>query len=341
MGSDTQWDRVWELFEGALDVPAADRGIWLQNACQDPTLLAEVEELLAAHVREAGVLDKSLSPLPTPPAAPTRHVPPRVDSYSILREIGRGGMGVVYLAEDLRLGRRVALKFLTSRLSADPSARKRLLREARAASRLDHPNICAVYDVGEAEGGRPYVAMAFYEGPTVEEKLSDGPLPVPEAVEVARQTAAGLEQAHRQGVIHRDVKPSNLLVEPGGVVRILDFGVAKLVGATATDSGVRLGTPVYMAPEQILGQPVSPASDLWSLGVVLFQMLAGRRPFSGVNEMTAIYEILNEEPPRLADFVDAPRHLQTVIDRLLMKEPDARYPGADALLRDLALLRFD
>lgn len=340
MSSDTQWDRVWELFEGALDVPAADRGVWLQNACEDSVLLAEVEELLAAHVRDNGVLEKTLVPnLPT--AAPTRQSAPQVEFYSILREIGRGGMGVVYLAEDRRLDRRVALKFLSSRLSSDPSARKRLLREARAASRLDHPNICTVYDVGEADDGRPYVAMAFYEGPTVDEKLSDGPLPIADAVEIARQTAAGLEQAHRQGVIHRDVKPSNLLVEADGVVRILDFGVAKLAGATATDSGVRLGTPVYMAPEQILGEPVSPASDLWSLGVVLFQMLAGKRPFSGKNEMTAIYEILNEAPPPLADFIDAPKHLQTVIDRLLQKSPADRYPGADALLRDLALLRFD
>jgi len=340
MSSDTQWDRVWELFEGALDVPAADRGVWLQNACQDPVLLAEVEELLVAHVRDNGVLEKTLVPnLPT--AAPTRQTAPQVESYSILREIGRGGMGVVYLAEDRRLDRRVALKFLSSRLSSDPSARKRLLREARAASRLDHPNICTVYDVGEAEDGRPYVAMAFYEGPTVDEKLSDGPLPIADAVEIARQTAAGLEQAHRQGVIHRDVKPSNLLVEADGVVRILDFGVAKLAGATATDSGVRLGTPVYMAPEQILGEPVTPASDLWSLGVVLFQMLAGKRPFSGKNEMTVIYEILNEAPSPLADFVDAPKHLQTVLDRLLQKSPADRYPGADALLRDLALLRFD
>jgi len=340
VGTDTHWDRVWELFEGALDVPAADRQVWLNNACDDDALRAEVEELLGAHARDTGVLEKSLSPV-FPPTAPSRPVVPQVEAYSIEREIGRGGMGIVYLARDARLDRPVALKFLSSRLSRDEKARKRLLREARAASRLDHPNICTVYDVGEADDGRPYVAMAFYEGPTVEEKIADGPLSLAEAVEIARQTAAGLEQAHRQGVIHRDVKPSNLLVEADGVVRILDFGVAKLAGATATDTGVRLGTPLYMPPEQILGEPVSPASDLWSLGIVLFQMVAGRRPFQGESEMTAIYEILNEEPPPLSDFVEAPKHLQTVLDRLLKKDAAERYAGADALLKDLALLRFD
>lgn len=342
MANEAQWERIWELFEAALDVAPNERAVWLRDAAGDEEIEAEVAGLLAAHVRDSGVLDRP----PDPPAPTTgethlrrtRTAAPTAEPYRIVKEIGRGGMGVVYLAEDPRLDRQVALKFLSSRLTGDPMARKRLLREARAASKLNHPNICSVYDVGEAADGRPFVAMAYYEGPTVTELIEKGPLPYGRAVEITAQAARGLALAHAEGVIHRDIKPSNLLVDSGGVVRILDFGVAKLVGSTATDSGVRVGTPLYMSPEQIIGKGVSSRSDLWALGVVLYEMLTGERPFAAERELTAIYEILNEDPEPASKKASIPPELDAVLAQLLEKKPEDRYASANDVAADLDAL---
>ncbi|HWN44274.1 MAG TPA: serine/threonine-protein kinase, partial [Thermoanaerobaculia bacterium] len=199
--------------------------------------------------------------------------------FKILEPLGRGGMGVVYKARDLRLGRLVALKFMTSDDEASEAARERFLREAQAASALDHPNVCTLYEIGETADGQTFLAMAFCEGETLRSRLRRGPLAPREAVEIAIQVADGLAAAHARGIIHRDVHPGNILVSDG-LVKIVDFGVARLTDQTRiTQDGVAVGTLAYAAPEQVCGEEVGPASDLWSLGVVLYEAIAGRLPF--------------------------------------------------------------
>ncbi|MEZ5361173.1 MAG: protein kinase [Bryobacterales bacterium] len=260
----------------------------------------------------------------------------KVGPYRLIREIGRGGMGVVYLAHDTRLGRRVALKFLSAHLTADERGRERLKAEARAASRLDHPNICAVYDLGETPDGRLFLAMPYYRGRTVSDMLVDGALEIEQAVDIVRQAAAGLERAHEAGVIHRDIKPGNLLLTHEGEVKILDFGVAKLSGMSLSEPGMRVGTLSYMAPEQALGEAVSPSTDLWSLGVTFYEMLSGRRPFRGEYEPALMYEILHGEPAPLRRLrPEATETLDRTLRKLLEKGQADRYQSAGELLSDL------
>jgi eukaryotic-like serine/threonine-protein kinase len=238
--------------------------------------------------------------------------------YRLLGPLGIGGMGVVYRAEDTHLGRTVALKFLPPTLTPDPRAKARFLREARAAAALDHPNICTIYEAGETADGQLYLAMACYEGETLRRRLERGPLPVAEALHIALQVARGLAKAHCQGIVHRDIKPSNLMITADGMVKILDFGIAQLPDQTL--SGPPLGTPGYMSPEQARGGEVDARSDVWSLGVALWEMLTGRRPGAG--------ELPREAPPGLGG----------VLLRMLAEEPAGRYPDAAALLVDLSAL---
>ncbi len=263
-------------------------------------------------------------------------------------------MGVVYRAEDTRLKRTVALKFLPHEVSDDPNAKERFLREAQAASRLDHPNICTVHEIGETAGGQLYIVMTFYRGETLKQRIARGPLGVSEAIDVAWQIACGLAKAHSEDVVHRDVKPANvLLVEdrdrsgsspsgsrPGGVpgrVKLLDFGLAKVAGETAlTHTGSSIGTPLYMSPEQI-GGASDARTDLWSLGVLFYEMLTGTRPFGGGNSATAMYSILHREPTPLAlSHPGMPDDLQPFLDRALAKDVENRYPAAVDLADDLA-----
>ncbi|MES1211456.1 MAG: serine/threonine-protein kinase, partial [Acidobacteriota bacterium] len=242
--------------------------------------------------------------------------------------LGAGGMGVVYKAEDTRLRRTVALKLLPPELSHDAVAKARFLQEARAASGLDHPNVCTVYEIGETRDGRLFLAMPWYDGETLRQRLERGPVPPAEAVEMTRQIALGLAKAHRRGIVHRDIKPANLMLTADGVVKILDFGIAKLAGsADLTRTGARIGTPTYMAPEQARGEEVDARSDLWSLGCVLREMLLGqaypRKPTSAISPTSPM---------------SAPRALQKILGRLLHKEPASRYPNAESLLTDLAAL---
>jgi serine/threonine protein kinase/Tol biopolymer transport system component len=269
--------------------------------------------------------------------SPAREVGP----YRVGEMLGGGGMGIVYRAEDTRLGRTVALKFLPPELTRDPVAKARFLQEARTASALDHPNLCTVYDVGETDEHQLYLAMPCYDGETLRRKIERGPLPVSEAIDYALQTAKGLAKAHRQGIVHRDIKPANLMVtgDSGeGVVKILDFGIAKLAGeAGLTRTGASVGTPAYMAPEQMQGREVDGRADLWALGVVLYEMLAGHRPFLGDHEAALRQSILSDAPEPLPR-VDVPPGLERVVRLLLAREPDERYPSADAAIADLRLL---
>ena len=257
--------------------------------------------------------------------------------YRIVDEIGRGGMGIVYKAEDIVLQRTVALKFLPAQWTADPEARERFIHEARAASALDHPNICNIHEIGEAADDRMYIAMAFYEGQSLREKIKQGPLKQEEALGIAIQAATGMAKAHRKGIVHRDVKPANMLITSDGVVKILDFGLAKLAGQVKlTREGTTVGTVAYMSPEQAKGEAVDQRTDIWSLGVVLYEMISGVLPFKGDYEQTLIHSILQQEPERLGRLrKDLSAGLENIVFKALSKNPADRYQSMDELLEDL------
>jgi eukaryotic-like serine/threonine-protein kinase len=262
----------------------------------------------------------------------------QISHFRIVRLLGRGGMGVVYKAVDLELGREVALKFL-SPTARSPRDEARFHREARAAAALDHPNIGTIYEVDEREGQR-FIAMAFYDGETLAARLAREPenrLPIAEAAAVAGQLASALAAAHAAGVVHRDLKPDNVMLTRGGRVKLLDFGLAKWAeGPTVTERGVVVGTAAYMAPEQLRGDDSGPAGDLWALGVVLYQMLTGQRPFGG-EKRGMVHAILHEDPPPVRGLrPDVPEALERIISRCLVKEPQGRYADADAILVELA-----
>ena len=264
-----------------------------------------------------------------------------ISHYKILEKIGGGGMGVVYKAEDTRLKRTVALKFLPSELTLDPEAKERFTHEAQAASALDHPNICTVYDVDESADGRMFIAMACYEGETLKSRIANGKLRVEEATGITIQIAQGLAKAHEGGIVHRDIKPANIMITKDGIVKIVDFGLAKLSSATKiTKSGSTLGTVAYMAPEQLQGGNVDARADIFSVGVVLYEMLTGRTPFRGDHEAALMYSIMNEEPePLQTQIPDATSELIHVVGRALEKDPASRYKTMDDLLIDLMRVR--
>ena len=263
-----------------------------------------------------------------------------VGHFEIVGRVGAGGMGVVHLARDLRLGRAVALKVLPPGLAADDDARARLLAEARAASALDHPNIASVYEVSEADDGRPFIAMAYYEGETVAERLRSGPLDPEAALDVIEAVALGLGAAHRSGIVHRDVKPANVIVTTDGQVKVLDFGIAKVEDAELTRTGDSLGTAAYMSPEQASGEPAEPASDVWSAGALLHEMLTGQRPFGGAYAASALYAVLHTDPPPPSSLrPEVGPEVDALVARCLAKAPAGRYTNGDALAEAVRSLR--
>ncbi|MCJ7488161.1 MAG: protein kinase, partial [Candidatus Aminicenantes bacterium] len=256
--------------------------------------------------------------------------------YRLLEEIGHGGMGIVYKAEDMRLKRTVALKFLPPELSSNTEARERFLQEARAAAALSHPNICTIHEVDESED-KPFIAMEFVEGENLRERIKKGPLPIEEVLAITIEVAEGLEKAHQKGIVHRDIKSANIMVTESGQAKIMDFGLAKLQGGTAfTKEGATLGTVAYMSPEQARGEKVDGRTDIWSLGVVLYEMLTNELPFKGERDVSILYSIVHEEPKALED-KRPPIHmeLQRVIEKALAKNTDSRYQSATEILKDL------
>src|SRR5437660_646476 len=277
-----------------------------------------------------------------------------ISHYRILEKLGSGGMGEVYLAEDTRLGRKIALKLLAQELTKNRDRLSRFDQEAYAASALNHPNILTIYEMGD-EGGRHYIATEFVDGQTLRTRLSGAPMEMAEVLNVAIQIAGALEEAHAAAIIHRDIKPENVMIRRNGHVKVLDFGLAKLMERPAvdeadteavtralvqTDAGMVLGTSQYMSPEQARGKPVDARTDIWSLGVVLFEMATGRPPFSGETKTDVIVAIAKNDPPPMARYApNAPAEFEWIVLKALRKDCDERYQTIKELESDLKKLK--
>ncbi len=260
-----------------------------------------------------------------------------VGHYRITARLGAGGMGEVFLAEDTRLERKAAIKFLPAEVAADPERRQRFLNEARAASALNHPHVCVVYDVGETEDGLPFIAMEFVEGQSLVALVNQGPLEISRLVDIVLQVADALDAAHNRRIVHRDIKPGNISLNERGQVKVLDFGLAKRMPTEKdeqlgtkdlqqTQQGQVLGTPCYMSPEQALGKELDQRSDLFSVGVVLYELATGQRPFTGPNFPDIVDKIVHGQPPAIARLnYNVPAELERITLKCLQKQPDRRY----------------
>ncbi len=329
-----RYRQLEELCHRALDLPPSDRAGFVETACaDDPALRDELKSLLESSERAEGCLDRSPADLA---ASVLRQRPRTLGHYRIRSTLGSGGMGEVVLADDVRLGRPVALKLLAPESADDPERRRRLLVEAKAASALSHPNVAHVYEVGESEGVS-FIAMEYVPGETLSALLRKRRLGVGEALALALQIADALEEAHAKGIVHRDVKPANIMITPRGTVKVLDFGIAKVVGAggNATTPGVVIGTAEYMSPEQALGLPIDFRSDLFSFGTLLLEMVSGRKPFRGRTERETLDKVVHAEPDGLPELSALPPALVAVLRRCLEKDRERRHATTAQLLAAL------
>ncbi len=354
-----RWKQIKEIYDGALDLRDDERASFLAEACGgDDDLRREVESLLAAH-EDAGsflqspaveVAAREIVGDEDNSSAP-QLIGRELANYKIISLLGKGGMGEVYSAQDTRLNHVVALKILPPGMATDQDRMRRFTREAKAASALKHPNVATIYDIGKSEG-TSFIAMEYIEGQTLAAKISGRPLDVGEIVEITIQVADALGEAQSKGVTHRDIKPANIMLTPRGQVKVLDFGLAKITRpewqtvssdistASRTETGVVMGTAPYMSPEQALGQEVDHRSDIFSLGVLAYEMTTGCRPFTGASATEIIDQILHAQPEPIVRYNEhAPAELERIVNRLLEKERERRYQSAGELLQDLRKLK--
>jgi eukaryotic-like serine/threonine-protein kinase len=347
-----RWQKVEELFRAALDMEPSQRAAFLSQACaSDPELRAEVELLINAG-SNPDIAVSSREPAKTRrPGEGLPEAGSAISHYKVGERLGKGGMSEVYLADDLTLDRKVAIKLLPQDNIPDESSKRRLVREAKAAARLDHPNICAIYEVGEQQD-YSFIAMQYVEGETLADRIKPKPLDVKQSLEIAIQIADALAEAHSHGIVHRDVKPQNIMITPRGQVKVLDFGLAKLTvefcgGETDTEilltqPGAIVGTVPYMSPEQVRSQPIDSRSDIFSFGSTLYEMLTGRHPFEAESSAATLSGILTQEQAPLGRFAaSVPAELERIVRKCLEKEKDRRYQSARELVIDLQNLQRD
>jgi len=351
-----RWKRVDDLLQAALRLSAEQQEAFLRQACAgDTPLVQEVMSLLSSHEKLGDFLEKPALEGGAQNAArkeapeTSALVGQTVAHYKVLRRLGSGGMGVVYEAEDIRLGRRVALKFLPEKLVCDERALRRFEREARAASSLNHPNICTIYEVEEHDH-QPVIVMELLEGMSLKQRIQEGPISTDELLDFGIQTSDALQAAHAKGIIHRDIKPGNMFIVGRGQMKILDFGLAKVCGPHVAEDqseqealtldGVIPGTTSYMSPEQVRGEEIDARSDLFSLGVVLYEMATGQKPFLGKNRVVLMNAILNAQPaPGSKVDSSVPAALDTIIARALEKKREKRFQHAADICSDLKRLK--
>src|SRR5574338_119085 len=346
-----RWEKVIDLFQSALERAPDERATFLDEACKsDDDMRREVESLLTSHERAENFIEVpafEAAPEFLPNEASDLFIGKLIGHYRIESLIGVGGMGEVYLARDERLGRKAALKLLPLALTADETQLSRFKNEARTASALNHPNILTVYEIG-AEGDVQFIATEFIEGTTLRAALGSGRMKTHLVLEIGVQIASALSAAHQAGVVHRDIKPENIMLRPDGYAKVLDFGIAKLTearpasdGGTGTAllqtrPGLVLGTANYMSPEQARGQKVDARSDIWSLGVVLYEMLTGSPPFRGDTPSDCIAAILTADPAPLSSVSsNVPTKLESILQKALRKSVDERYQTIDEMLGEL------
>src|SRR6266576_871365 len=352
-----RFQTIEEIYRAALDQAPGQIAQFLKTACEgDEVLRRKVEELLASRQRAAGFIDTSAVSLATriiQNGQADLLVGRTIGHYKISKRIGTGGMGEVYLASDITAGRKAALKFLPTRFTGDAERLKQFQQEAHAVVGLNHPNILTVYEIGEDDSTH-YIASELIEGETLRQRLMRGRIEVGEAVDVAIQVASALAAAHQTGIVHRDIKPENIMLRPDGYVKVLDFGIAKLAEQEGpmpkdevlllveTNLGSILGTVPYMSPEQARGAPVDKETDIWSLGVILYEMVTGHQPFVGEAPREVMTSIREKQPPPLTSYSKQSRaELQQIISKALRKDQSERYQSASEMLQALKNLRHN
>mgnify|MGYP001619776912 CR=1 FL=1 len=366
-----RWQMIEGILQAALDLQPNERVAFMDEACAgDDQLRCEVESLLAREASAEHFIETAAMNVVARGLAEEDLSGEQISHYQIIKPIGEGGMGKVYLAKDLTLNRHVAIKFLPEAFTADPERVRRFEQEAQAASKLNHPNIVTVHDFGNfgRNDGRHFIVTEYIEGQTLREKLKDSPPDIPQIIAIALQVTSALKAAHAANIIHRDIKPENIMLRGDGVVKVLDFGIAKLqdrgtegwrdrgnegdlltqslypsvsVSPSLTQLGVVMGTASYMSPEQARGEEVDHRTDLFSLGTVLYEMVTRQRLFEGRTQIEVLRSLAsNDESPKLESRLsDAPKELAAIIRLALKKDRDKRYASAEAMLGDLQRLQ--
>lgn len=348
-----RWKRIDEIFHAALDCEPSARASFITKACkEDESLRSEIEALIASHEKESSFFETPPSELAAELLAKKTGYEGKIGHYQILKKIGSGGMGEVYLAEDTRLNRRVALKLLPPEFTKDSDRIRRFEREARAVSALNHPNILTIYDVGQIDSSS-FIASEFIDGETLRQRMRASPMPLKEILTICIQAAEALDAAHQAGVIHRDIKPENIMIRKDGYVKVLDFGLAKSIepintadasklmtrSMADTEAGMAIGTVRYMSPEQARGLKLDARTDLFSLGILLYEMIAGRAPFNAPTSQDMLVAILEKYPAPLRNYADVSEELQWIVNKALAKDVDERYQTAKDFLTDLKRVR--